>query len=97
MSGKQVKRQRQLERDAKKQLRVTRRREKSTTYVHLRGKRHRMLVEGNQIGMPIVMAMLALEDPRVDAILKAYGVKVFDVNNVQVWPEPKEAEAKDGQ
>ena len=90
MSGKQAKLVRQKARDVKNTLRVKRERERNSKYVELRGKKHRMLVEGSQIGMPVIMALLSLEDERVDKVLLAYGVKVYDYRNRLVWPAPEE-------
>lgn len=39
-----------------------------------------------QVLVASILALLNLEDPRVDAVVRAFDIKLFDADGVKVWP-----------
>lgn len=55
-----------------------------TARVTVRGQRATLIVEPITL---LVAALLALEDDRVDAVLRSFKVGLVDADGDQVWPE----------
>lgn len=53
--------------------------------VPFRGKTQPIQV--GSVVMPLMLALLALEDAKVDAVLTAYGVRVTNARGECIWPE----------
>lgn len=66
----------------------------------LRGKTSRVPVRGQVYELPsggaaeaqfglLVASLLALEDPRVDAVIRAYDIAIVDANGQVLCPRPE--------
>lgn len=40
-----------------------------------------------EYALPVILSLVSLEDPRVNAILRAFGIQLTDVNGKLVFPE----------
>jgi len=62
-----------------------------TVIVPVRGEEYELLSGGfaeAQFGL-LIAGLLALEDPRVDAVVRAYDIMVMDVNDKVLCPRPE--------
>lgn len=67
--------------------------DKITRKVTIRGKTYDMLAEKGTIAVPLLCAMLNLEDERIDAVFDAFKIKLTDARGRAIWP-PEEPETK---
>ena len=101
MSGKQARKQRQqdalipqveaaIRQVADKHLQVPHipeaLRDKFLRKITLRGKTYEMAADKDSVAVPLFCSLLALEDDRIDAMLKAFKVKLVDAKGIVVFP-----------
>lgn len=59
---------------------------KITRQVEIRGKTYSLAAEKGTIAVPLLCALINLEDERIDKVLKAFKMKLHDANGNTVWP-----------
>jgi hypothetical protein len=60
---------------------------KMTRMVEIRGEKHQMIAEKETIAVPMLCALIALEDERIDSVLRAFKVRLIDAKGNVVWPK----------